>query len=147
LLELGRGTEATVPWREAGTAWKGAGDGPGLVEALLGEAALLLPGRAEEGTRRGAGARGAGPGGGERPLAAARALRSGAIRLVERGHLGAAREVWRAALALFEKLAPGSLDVGASLNNLGHVAGQQGDLAEAKDYLQRALAIREKLAP
>ena len=37
--------------------------------------------------------------------------------------------------------------VAASLNNLGNVAWNRGDLATAEAYHKRALAIREKLAP
>lgn len=51
------------------------------------------------------------------------------------------------ALAIREKAAPGSLAVAGSLNNLGVVARNRGDLAAAEGYLNRALAIQEKLAP
>ena len=44
-------------------------------------------------------------------------------------------------------MAPNSLDVAASLNNLGNVALNRGDLTAAHDYHTRALAIRERLAP
>jgi CHAT domain-containing protein/Tfp pilus assembly protein PilF len=39
------------------------------------------------------------------------------------------------------------LNVATSLNNLGLIAWQRGDLAQAEDYQLKALAIREKLAP
>ena len=40
----------------------------------------------------------------------------------DRGDLAAAEEFYRRSLAIREKLAPESLDVAASLNNLGVVA-------------------------
>jgi CHAT domain-containing protein/Tfp pilus assembly protein PilF len=44
-------------------------------------------------------------------------------------------------------LAPGSLDVATSLNNLGIVAQERGDLAKAEQYHRQALEIQEQLAP
>ena len=58
-----------------------------------------------------------------------------------------AKEYYERALLIRQKLAPGSTAVADSLNNLGFVAHDQGDLAKAKEYYERALAIREKLAP
>jgi tetratricopeptide (TPR) repeat protein len=51
------------------------------------------------------------------------------------------------ALAIYEKLAPNSLQVADTLNNLGNVAANRGDLARAEQLYQQALAIDEKLAP
>jgi len=51
------------------------------------------------------------------------------------------------ALAIREKIAPESLAVAASLNNLGLVIHDRGDLGAAREYYQRALTIREDLAP
>jgi Tfp pilus assembly protein PilF len=50
-------------------------------------------------------------------------------------------------LAIFENLAPNSLEMASTLHNLGSVAYSRGDLARAEQYYQQALAIREKLAP
>jgi tetratricopeptide (TPR) repeat protein len=61
--------------------------------------------------------------------------------------LGACGAVVQQALAIFEKLAPNSLQVASTLHNLGNVAYSRGDLARAEQYYQQALAIREKLAP
>ncbi|MEZ4645328.1 MAG: tetratricopeptide repeat protein [Chloroflexota bacterium] len=48
------------------------------------------------------------------------------------------------ALAIFEKaLGPDHLDAG-SLNNLGTLLKDMGELAEVRPYLERALAISEK---
>jgi Tfp pilus assembly protein PilF len=55
--------------------------------------------------------------------------------------------LYQQALAIREKLAPNSLDVAGTLDNLGNVAYSRGDLARAEQLYQRALAIREKLAP
>jgi CHAT domain-containing protein/Tfp pilus assembly protein PilF len=46
-----------------------------------------------------------------------------------------------------KKLAPNSLDVAGTLNNLGIVAYSRGDLVHAEQLFQQALAICEKLAP
>jgi tetratricopeptide (TPR) repeat protein len=64
-----------------------------------------------------------------------------------RGDLARAEQYYQQALAIFEKLAPNSLDVATTLNNLGNVARNRGDLARAEQYYQQALAIYEKLAP
>jgi CHAT domain-containing protein/Tfp pilus assembly protein PilF len=50
-------------------------------------------------------------------------------------------------LAIKEKLAPNSLDVAGTLNDLGNVARNRGDLARAEQLYQQALAIFENLAP
>jgi CHAT domain-containing protein/Tfp pilus assembly protein PilF len=55
--------------------------------------------------------------------------------------------LYQQALAIREKLAPNSLQVASTLNNLGNVAADRGDLARAEQYYQQALAIYEKLAP
>jgi Tfp pilus assembly protein PilF len=64
-----------------------------------------------------------------------------------RGDLARAEQLYQQALAIYEKLAPNSLEVARTLNNLGNVALDRGDLAAAERYLQQALAIYEKLAP
>jgi CHAT domain-containing protein/Tfp pilus assembly protein PilF len=61
--------------------------------------------------------------------------------------LAAAHEYHTRALAIRERLAPNSLSVATSLNNLGNGARVRGDLAAAHEYHTRALAIRERLAP
>jgi tetratricopeptide (TPR) repeat protein len=50
-------------------------------------------------------------------------------------------------LEIRERLAPGSLDVAASYNNIGLVYQSQGKLTEALGCYQKALEIRERLAP
>jgi CHAT domain-containing protein/Tfp pilus assembly protein PilF len=58
-----------------------------------------------------------------------------------------ADEYLRRALALQEKIAPGSLAVATTLQGLGNVAMNRSDLAAAAEYHGRSLAIRERLAP
>jgi len=55
--------------------------------------------------------------------------------------------LFQQALAIYEKLAPNSLQVATTLNNLGIVARNRGDLARAEQLYQQALAIFENLAP
>ncbi len=50
-------------------------------------------------------------------------------------------------LQIREQHIPNSLAVASSLNNLGIVAHDRGDLERAEGYLRRALALREALAP
>jgi tetratricopeptide (TPR) repeat protein len=75
------------------------------------------------------------------------AQQSGELWLVIVATWRAAEQLYQQALAISEKLAPNSLDVARTLNNLGTVACNRGDLAAAERYLQQALAIYEKLAP
>ncbi len=58
-----------------------------------------------------------------------------------------AEDYHRRALAIREKLAPGSLFVATSLSGLGLVAENRRDLPAADEYYRRALTIYEKLAP
>ncbi len=62
-------------------------------------------------------------------------------------NLQAAQDYYSRALAIRERLAPNSLEVAASLNNLGVLATKRGELDVAEDYHNRSLAIRERLAP
>ena len=50
-------------------------------------------------------------------------------------------------LAALMQMAPDSLDVATSLNNIGLVLCDRGELDAALGYLQRSLAIMERLAP
>jgi CHAT domain-containing protein/Tfp pilus assembly protein PilF len=64
-----------------------------------------------------------------------------------RGDLSRAEEYNRAALKIFQRLAPDSVDVASSLNNVGNVARDRGDLRNAEECQRAALKIQEKLAP
>jgi Tfp pilus assembly protein PilF len=61
--------------------------------------------------------------------------------------LARAEQLYQQALAIYEKLAPNSLDVAGTLNNLGNVALVRGDLAAAEQYLSAGVGDEEKLAP
>ena len=60
---------------------------------------------------------------------------------------GKAEEAYREALGISTRLSPESLASAATLNRLGTVALDRGDLATAEECHRRSLAIREKLAP
>jgi CHAT domain-containing protein/Tfp pilus assembly protein PilF len=64
-----------------------------------------------------------------------------------RGDLGTAGEHYRQALALRERSVPESMEMAASLTNLGNVAMIGGDSTAAQELHRRALAIRARLAP
>jgi CHAT domain-containing protein len=64
-----------------------------------------------------------------------------------RGDLARAEQYYQQALAIQEKLAPNSLQVAGTLNNLGNVAYARGDLARAEQLYQQALAIYKKNSP
>ena len=51
------------------------------------------------------------------------------------------------AVPVFVARVPDSLAVADSLNELGEVAREQGEMAAARDHLERALALGEKVAP
>jgi Tfp pilus assembly protein PilF len=54
---------------------------------------------------------------------------------LDRGDLAAAERYYQQALAIYEKLAPNSLQVADTLHNLGNVALDRGDLARAEQYV------------
>ena len=67
---------------------------------------------------------------------------------VERGDLALAEEMHGRALAILDKLSPGSIVVSDSLDDLGTVALKRGELTRAREALfRRALTIRGKVAP
>jgi CHAT domain-containing protein len=65
----------------------------------------------------------------------------------DRRDFAQAEEYYLQALAIQEKLAPDSVEVAKSLNNLGGVVRDQGDTAKAEEHFARALSINKKLAP
>jgi len=81
------------------------------------------------------------------PMWQARCLNHLGIVAWYQGQLSLAEPYFTRALAIREKLAPGSLDMAASLTGLGIVAWNRGNLSSAQDYLLRALAIKEKASP
>ena len=63
------------------------------------------------------------------------------------GNLDQAGNYQQEAIAIHQRLAPGSLLFSYSLLQLGELATDRGDLDRAADYLKRALFIIEKNAP
>lgn len=80
-------------------------------------------------------------------LAIARCLNGLGVSLTYGGDPKIASGYLHQALAMREKLAPGSRDVASSLNSLGELARVSGDLTLAHQYYAQALAIREKITP
>src|SRR6185312_6409291 len=63
------------------------------------------------------------------------------------GRLDKAEAYTRQSLAIFSEIAPESLEVASNLINLGFVADERGDLAEAERLDRQALARVRQLAP
>ncbi len=66
---------------------------------------------------------------------------------VDRGELATANGYYQRAFAMYQRIAPGSLQVAIGLHDLAEVAYRQGQLAAAEESFRRALGIRERLAP
>jgi CHAT domain-containing protein/Tfp pilus assembly protein PilF len=66
---------------------------------------------------------------------------------IERGDVARGEQYYRQALAIWEKLVPGSLLTASSLSGIGEAALRREDFATAERYLRQGLAIRNKLAP
>jgi CHAT domain-containing protein len=62
---------------------------------------------------------------------------------LDRGDLARAEQLFQQALAIFETLAPNSLEVAATLWNLAVTARRRQNYPQAQQYLARALAIYE----
>ncbi|MCS7209846.1 MAG: tetratricopeptide repeat protein [Fimbriimonadales bacterium] len=147
LQRLRKGQDAQLAWEQAEQFWREVGEEAFVVEALLGRAFCLwrtnetlakeLVAQALERARVEQ----------KRPLAAARVLNDVGVDWYDARVLGVAQRCWEQALAIFESLIPSSLDVAATLNNLGNVARNRGDLELAQRYYEQALAIKERLAP
>jgi CHAT domain-containing protein len=147
LEDLGQAGEAAEAWRETAAAWERMGNGPEQILALAGAARLLPVEKAGEADALIARAVAVGRAETQRPRAAAQAFSSAGRDAYQRRRLGQAATLLRATLSLREKLSPESPDVAASLNNLGIVVREQGNLAAARAYHERALAIHQKVAP
>jgi CHAT domain-containing protein/Tfp pilus assembly protein PilF len=147
LVKIERASDALAAWREAETAWKQAGDGPGQVEALGLQVALVTRSNGEQGgglLRRTIVLAEAES---RRPLATVRALIDVARALNDRSLYGEMQQVCESALQIARRVAPGSLEEASALNGVGTVAYNRDQLDVAREYLQRALTIRAKLAP
>lgn len=123
-------------------------DGPNQVFALGNAGLLLAPAKPAEAEQLFAQALALARKEAKRPLATAQALHSVGESLYGRKlPLQYAREFLTAALAIWEKLAPNSLEAAKTLHWLGWVEFQWENLGTARHYYLRALAIREELAP
>jgi CHAT domain-containing protein/tetratricopeptide (TPR) repeat protein len=142
----GRTEPAEAAWRAAAATWERAGEGPERAAALV-RAALLLPVGALEADGLVAQAVALGQNEKKRPRAAARRLYGAGYSFYSQGRLREARLCSAAALALFEKLLPDSVEAALGANGLGAVLLAQGDLAAAREVFQRSLAIYQKLEP
>jgi CHAT domain-containing protein/Tfp pilus assembly protein PilF len=83
----------------------------------------------------------------EESLGAAREL--GALGTIarQRNDLKDAEDLLRQAYSIREKLAPGSLDLAASITDLGYLAGLRNDVAAAAEHFSKALELQQRLAP
>jgi CHAT domain-containing protein/tetratricopeptide (TPR) repeat protein len=78
----------------------------------------------------------------------AASMRVGAGSVAQmQGDLETAWQQLRAALAVYEQVAPGEMDLATCLSDLGNVSASRGDLDAAEAYHLRALAICQKLKP
>ena len=87
-----------------------------------------------------------GDGGDETIVLAGLLVGLGSVKLA-RGDLAAADALHARALAIDEKLSPGSLNTAAVLNNLGIIKNDRGELDAADELYRRALSVKERLAP
>ncbi|HXV60314.1 MAG TPA: CHAT domain-containing tetratricopeptide repeat protein [Vicinamibacteria bacterium] len=139
--------DALVAWREVREAWRRAADGPGEIEAIVAEARVLLRDPAWDATAlldeavalMGAETR--------RPVVAAETLGRVGDSLRVAGRMKEANRLCASAVERLEVLAPDSLPLATSLNNLGNVAASQGDLTGAQERYLRALTIQEEKVP
>ena len=144
LQALERPGEAVAAWRDAEVTWEEAGDVPGRIDALCSQAILLAVQEPDEAARSLNRVLALARQATERPLALIASLNRAGRRLTRVDRLADAKSLSEAALELGEVHAPGSLEVAASLDNLGNVAWFQGDLTTARNRHVRALELREK---
>jgi tetratricopeptide (TPR) repeat protein len=132
---------------EWAAAWQAAGYVPGQVEALCWRAFTFK--EVEPHAERGCLAQAAAAGSADTksPLQTARMFREWGDTFRNADRLFEAEGLYRAALALWEKHAPRSLDRAAILHLLGNVCSQQDKLVAARGFYQQALEIGETAAP
>jgi tetratricopeptide (TPR) repeat protein len=135
--------EVASVWASALALWREVGDVALQVEALLGQAYCLWRASPEQARALLQDALQLAKREGKRPLAAATALHNAGMDWYGVGQLGVAEQLFQQALAIYEKLAPNSLDVAQTLRNLAILARRQKNYSQAQRYLQRALKIYE----
>jgi hypothetical protein len=124
--------EVASVWASALALWREIGDEAFQVEALLGQAYCVWRQSSEQAQALLQDALQLAKREGKRPLAAATALHNAGLDWYGVGQLGVAEQLFQQALAIFEQLAPNSLQVAGTLNTLGNVAANRGDLARAE---------------
>jgi tetratricopeptide (TPR) repeat protein len=139
--------EVASVWASALALWREIGDEAYQVEALLGQAYCLgrtSPERSETLVKE---ALTLAKGEAKRPLALAQALRNAGGDWYGVGQVAVVEQLYQQALAIYEKLAPNSLQVAGTLSILGGVALYRGDLARAEQLLQRGVGNPRKTRP
>jgi tetratricopeptide (TPR) repeat protein len=140
--------EVASVWASALALWREIGDEAFQVEALLGQAYCVWRASPEQAQALVAEALRVARGEAKRPLAVATALHNAGVDWYGIGQLSVVETLWQQALAIREQLAPNSLQVANTLNNLGSVAAILVATWRVRSSMyQQALAIFEKLAP
>jgi hypothetical protein len=114
--------EVASVWASALALWREIGDEAFQVEALLGQAYCVWRASPEQAQALVAEALRVARGEAKRPLAVATALHNAGVDWYGIGQLSVVETLWQQALAIREQLAPNSLQVASTLNNLGNVA-------------------------
>jgi tetratricopeptide (TPR) repeat protein len=127
--------EVASVWASALALWREIGDEAFQVEALLGQAYCVWRASPEQGAGVGGGGVARCTGRGEASVGDCAALHNAGAGWYGIGQLSVVETLWQQALAIFEQLAPNSLQVAGTLNNLGNVARDRGDLARAEQYV------------
>jgi tetratricopeptide (TPR) repeat protein len=117
------------------------------VEALLGQAYCVWRSSPEQLQALVAGGVAAGEGRSEASVGGCAALHNAGVDWYGIGQLSVAETLLQQALAIYEKLAPNSLDVAGTLNNLGSVALDRGDLARAEQLYSAGVGDLRKTRP
>jgi tetratricopeptide (TPR) repeat protein len=139
--------EVASVWASALALWREIGDGALQVEALLGQAYCVWRASPEQAQALVAEALRVARGEAKRPLAVATALHNAGVDWYGVGQLPVAETLWQQALAIFEQLAPNSLEMASTLNNLGSVAHDRGDLARAEQFISRRWRFTKNSPP
>ncbi|HEY6250264.1 MAG TPA: tetratricopeptide repeat protein [Candidatus Angelobacter sp.] len=146
LASEGKATEAAEYWMQAATAAEGL-QLPELELWLLSRAgALLAEARQWDSVDR-VYQRASTLALNANPAVAWLLLRSWAGTYGRRSNWTKAKQYYHQALEIGQKLAPEGMRVGSTLNDLGTIAWERGDLAKAEGYYLQALEIGQRLAP
>ncbi len=139
--------QALELWQKAEEAFAKAGDRVGQVEALLSQAVLLYRNEKEQSERLVAQALELASKEQQRPLAMANLLHERGVDFFRANELATTEQIWIGALHLRKQFVPDTKIVVDTLNNLGIVAINRGNLRQAGAYLSEALSIIINIAP